>query len=615
MRTSEVGAAPRARPKPPSRPAPPRRRPPKRANPSARLVAGRLILVALLVVTGLKLLTVQVVQAGELRAEGDKQRVTKVPLPAERGSIVDRNGTPMAFSVRAKALTANPAQISKKQGPNADTRKTQIAFGIAELTGADASRVYAALNTERPYAILVPQVEPSAARAVAERFPEIAQEDRESRQYPGGPLAANVLGVASWSMDQRKLHGIVGLEAAQEQLLAGTDGFRVVDTAEGSNTVIPGSERAEKPSIPGSNLQLTLDSDVQYTVQQQLAAYVKAHGAKDGSAVVLDAKTGEVRALANSTTFDPRDLAAATASELGNPAVTTPFEPGSVNKIVTMAAALESGVETPQSVLSVPDSIKVADRVVHDAWNHPTQRFTLTGVLARSSNVGTLMTAQKVGEDRFSDMLAKLGLGQRTGVGLPGESGGRVPPRDTWSGSTFGNLPIGQGLSMTVLQLAGMYQAVANDGLRVPPRIVEATVGPDGARAPEPRPEPVRVVSPQTAQQLRQMLVAVTQDGRGVQRGTGPDAAVDGYQVAGKTGTAQQINPACACYSMSDYWITFAGMFPAQDPRYVVAIMLDAPTHGQNASALFHEIASTLARRDRIPVSTEPRPMVPLVVP
>lgn len=570
---------------------------------------------ALLVVAGLKLLTVQLVQAGELRAEGDKQRVTRVPLPAERGTIVDRNGTPMAFSVQAKALVADPYLISKQQGANAEARKTQIALGIAELAGADATQLYAALNTDRRYTILVPEVEPSVARAVSERFPEIAQEDRESRQYPGGPLASNVIGAASWNMDTHKLHGVVGLEAAQERLLAGTDGYRVVDTAEGSNTVIPGSERAEKPSVPGSNLRLTLDSDLQYAVQQQLSGYVGEHGAKGGSAVVLDAKTGEVRALANNVTFDPRDLAAATSAQLGNPAVTTPFEPGSVNKIVTMAAALDSGVATPMSVTDVPDSIKVADRVVHDAWNHPTERFTLTGILARSSNVGTLMTAQKVGPDRFSDMLAKMGLGQRTGIGLPGESPGVVPPRDTWSGSTFGNLPIGQGLSMTVLQLAGMYQAVANDGLRVPPRIIDATVGPDGVARPEPRPEPVRVVSPEIARQLRQMLVAVTQDGKGVQRGTGPEAAVAGYQVAGKTGTAQQINPDCGCYSMSKYWITFAGMFPSGDPRYVVAIMLDAPTHGQNASELFHEIASTLARKDRVPVSTEPTPMVPLVVP
>ena len=614
MRTA---TAPRTRPK--SRSSPPVRRPRGRASgrldPNRRLVAGRLIMVALLVLTGVKLVSVQTVQSGQLRADGDKQRVTRLPLPAERGSILDRAGTPIAFSVQAEALVANPYLISRNQGANAITRKTEIAIGVAQLTGADANQLYASLNTDKHYVILVPLVEPAVARSVTEQFPEIGQEDRESRQYPGGSLAANILGAATWNMDQHKLHGVVGLEAAEESLLAGTDGYRVVDTAEGGNTVIPGSERAEKAAVPGSSLQLTLDSDLQYTVQQQLAAYVSQHGAKDGSAVVLDAATGEVRALATNATFDPRDLAAASSNQLGNPAVTTPFEPGSVNKIITMAAALDSGLDNPMTVRDVPDSIKIADRTIHDAWNHPTQRFTLTGILARSSNVGTLMTAQQIGPDRFWTMLNKMGLGKRTGVGLPGESAGRVPARDTWSGSTFGNLPIGQGLSMTVLQLAGMYQSVANDGLRVPPRIIQATIDPDGTKHPAPRPEPVRVVSAQIAQQLRQMLVAVTQNGKGVQRGTGVEAAVPGYQIAGKTGTAQQVNPACGCYSASNYWITFAGMFPAQSPRYVVAIMLDAPTHGQNASALFHQIASTLAQRDQIPVDPNPPPMQPLVLP
>jgi len=606
---------PRTRSRP--APSPPAARPRRRArgNPTARLIAGRLILVGLLVVAGLKLVTIQTLQAGRLRAEGDRERITRLPLPAERGSILDRDGTPMAFSVQAMALVANPYLISRDAGPAAPARKKRIALGVARLTSADPNELLAALNTDKHYVVLVPLVEPSVARAVTEAFPEVSSEGRESRQYPGGPLAANVIGAAAWDKDQHKLHGLVGLEASADKLLSGTDGFRVVDTAEGSNTVIPGSERAEKPAVPGSDLRLTLDSDLQYTVQRQLAAYVGAHGAKGGSAVVLDARTGQVRALANNLTFDPRELSEASPTQLGNPAVTTPFEPGSVNKIITVAAALESGLDTPMTVRDVPDSIKIADRTIHDAWVHRTQKFTLTGILARSSNVGTLMTAQQVGPDRFWAMLRRMGLGERTGVGLPGESPGRVPARDTWSGSTFGNLPIGQGLSMTVLQLADMYQAVANDGLRIPPRIIAATIDPDGTPHPSPAPTPVRVVSPRVAAQLRGMLEAVTQAGKGVQRGTGVDAAVPGYRVAGKTGTAQQVDPSCGCYSSSRYWITFAGMFPTQTPRYVIAIMLDAPTHGQNAAGLFHEIASTLAQRDHIPVNPVPAPQVPLVIP
>jgi cell division protein FtsI (penicillin-binding protein 3) len=388
-----------------------------------------------------------------------------------------------------------------------------------------------------------------------------------------------------------------------------------VDTAENSNAVIPGSTRFERAAVQGSDLQLTLDSDLQYTVQQALADHVLRTGAKPtSSAVVLDAHTSEVLAMANGQTFDPRDLSTAAPGQLGNTAVQDTFEPGSVNKVITMAAAIEDGIATPNDVLTVPGSIRVADRTIRDAWDHGTEQFTLTGVLAKSSNVGTIMTAQRVGEERFADMLARFGLGQRTGVGLPGEEPGQVPPRESWSGSTFGNLPIGQGLTVTTLQMAGILQTVANDGVRVPPRIVASTTGPDGVQVTPPAPEPVRVISPQTAAALRTMLTAVTQDAHG-QRGTGYQAAVPGYVVAGKTGTAQQVDPACGCYSRQLHWITFAGMLPAENPRYVIAMMLDAPRAGASAAPLFHDIATYLAQRERLPVTDQQPPVQTLQLP
>jgi cell division protein FtsI (penicillin-binding protein 3) len=488
-----------------------------------------------------------------------------------------------------------------------------MAQAVALATGGDPNAIRQLLDSDRGYVVLTPLADPGVARDLEQRFPEIAEEKREARQYPAGNLAANVIGAASWSADNKKLVGRVGLESSDDSALAGTPGFQVVDTAEGSDTVIPGSTRAEQAAVPGSDVELTLDSDLQYVVQQKLQDYVAKTGARGGSAVVLDAHTGEVRAMANGTTFDPRQLATADPATLGNAAVSSPFEPGSVNKLVTMAGALEYGVAKPDDVLQVPGSIKVADRTVHDAWDHGVDDYTLTGVLAKSSNVGTIMTAEKLGPDRFSDMLSRFGIGQRTNVGLPGESAGSVPPRESWSGSTFGNLPIGQGLSMTVLQMAGMYQAIANDGVRVPPRIVAATVGPDGSRTAEPAPEPVRVVSPQTAAQLRTMLTAVTQKAPAGNSGTGVTAQVPGYQVAGKTGTAQQVDPSCGCYASSTYWITFAGMMPAQAPNFVVGIMLDAPKGGTSAAPLFHDIASYLGQRDKLPVG-DPAPVQTLVV-
>lgn len=569
------------------------------------------MLVVALAVGTLKLVAVQTVQAPALSAASARQAQTKIPLPAERGPILDRNGNALAFSVEASAVVTNPRQIRTAHPTDAPDRMTSIAAAVAQASGLDPAALKTQLDSDRGYVVLAPNLDPDVATALRKKFPELAIERREDRQYPAGNIAANVVGSSTWNADTKpaRLSGRVGLEVSQDNLLTGVDGLRVVDTPEGSDNVIPGSQTFVRPAVQGSTLQLTLDSDLQYKVQQLLSAYVAKTGAKgDSSVVVMRAKDSQVLALATGETFDPKKLADATPEQLGNPAVTSPFEPGSVNKIVTMSAALEYGVAKPTDVLDVPGNIKVADRTIRDAWAHGVDQYTLTGVLAKSSNVGTIMTAEKVGEQRFADMLTKFGLGQRTGIGLPGESPGSVPPINTWSGSTFGNLPIGQGLSMTVLQMAGMYQAIANNGLRIPPRIIESTTGPDGVRVPTPTPAGVQVVSPQAAATLRTMFTAVTQNAPG-QKGTGPAAAVEGYEVAGKTGTAQQVDPTCGCYSQSKYWITFAGMLPAQDPNFVVGIMLDAPAGGASAAPLFHDIATFLAQRDKIPVSAAPQPV------
>ena len=588
------------------------------ASTRVRLAVGRAVLVVALVVTGLRLVQVQGLQAEELSVKAAGQRTTEQLLPAERGTITDRNGTPLAFSVAARSLYAMPNRITIEQrraGRDPDEHKKAMARRVAEVLGPPVTEreVLSKLRSDRTVVLLAPVVEPALARAIQKDFPEISDEHREVRRYPGGELAANVLGVANWRSDEQKVRGLVGLENHADTVLAGTDGSRVVDTAEGSDTVIPGSARAVRPPVPGASLELTLDADLQYVVQQLTEDFARRHGARSASVVVIDSQTGEVRAMANGKTFDPNDLAEADPDHLGNPAVSAPFEPGSVNKIVTAAAAIEYGLVEPDSVLQVPGQIEIADRTVQDAWPHGTLDMTFTGVLAKSSNVGTLLTAQRVGEQHFVQMLDRFGLGERSGVGLPGESGGRVPPREQWSGSTFANLPIGQGLSMTVLQMAGMYQAIANDGVRVPPRIISAEIAPAGGRTEIPQPDGVRVVSPGTASTVRGMLRAVVQDEPG-QRGTGPAAALAGYQVAAKTGTAQQVDSECGCYSNSKYWITFAGILPADHPRFVVGIVLNAPPGDTSAAPLFHDIASYLVQRYSIPLSAEPSPIATLTL-
>jgi len=586
---------------------------------------GNVIILLALLIAAVQLFNLQVPQAAGLRAQAASQlKVTDVEK-AVRGSIVDRNNDKLAFTIEARALTFQPAKIRKQlteakqkspSAPDPDKRLSQIATEIAAKLDnkPDAATLLKKLRSNETFVYLARAVDPAMANAITKKFPEVGAERQDLRQYPGGALAANIVGGIDWDG-----HGLLGLEDSMDSKLSGTDGSITYDRGS-DGVVIPGSYRNKHDAVDGSTVQLTLDDDIQFYVQQQVQLAKDASGAKNVSAVVLDSKTGEVLAMSNDNTFDPsQDIGRQSDKQMGNLVVTSPFEPGSVNKIVTASSVIEYGLSNPDEVLSVPGSIDMGGVNVHDAWDHGVMPYTTTGVFGKSSNVGTLMLAQRVGPERYYDMLGKFGLGQRTGVGLPGESSGLVPPIDQWSGSTFSNLPIGQGLSMTLLQMAGMYQGIANDGVRIPPRIVKATIAPDGTATPEPRPNGIRVVSPETARTVRNMLRAVVQrDPMGYQQGTGPAAAVEGYQVAGKTGTAQQINPACGCYYSDVYWITFAGLAPVDDPRYVIGIMMDNPQRnadgsaGHSAAPLFHNIAAWLLQRENVPLSADPGPPLTL---
>lgn len=582
---------------------------------------GNAVIFLVLALSAAQLFYLQVPRASGLRAEAAGQlKVTDVQQ-AMRGDIIDRTGEKLAFTIEARALTFQPIKIAKQlvearkknpKSPDPELRLQEIAKDIASRLDnkPDAARLLKKLHSRETFVYLARAVDPAVAEAISEKYPEVGSERQDLREYPGGSLAANIIGGIDWDG-----HGLLGLEDSMDAVLAGTDGSVTYDRGS-DGVVIPGSYRNRHQASNGSTIQLTLDGDTQFYVQEQVQLAKNASGAQTVTAVVLDAHTGEVLAMAGDNTFDPsQDIGRQGDRELGNPAVSTPFEPGSVNKIITAASVIEYGLSNPDEVLQVPGSINIADVTVSDAWVHGVAPYTTTGVFGKSSNVGTLMLAQRVGPERWFEMLEKFGLGQRTGVALPGESAGLVPPVDQWSGSSFANLPIGQGLSMTLLQMAGMYQAIANDGLRIPPRIIKATIAADGTRTEEPRPQGVRVVSEQTAATVRNMMRAVVQrDPTGVQQGTGWPAAVDGYQISGKTGTAQQINPACACYYNDVYWTTFAGIAPADNPRFVIGLMMDNPhraadgSPGTSAAPLFHNIAAWLLQRHNVPLSPDPGP-------
>ncbi|WP_040525197.1 peptidoglycan D,D-transpeptidase FtsI family protein [Gordonia effusa] len=587
-------------------------------------MAGVLVILAVVVVAA-KMVFVHAIDSRTLSEQAAEQREYTQVLTAKRGAIVDRNGRPLAYTDEARALTFLPQAVRKSIDeahqkdpslPDAKTRLDEIAKGVSSALGGSISPtdLLAKLTSTDKFVYLARSVSTDVAKKIVQDFPEVGADPQNIRLYPGGSLAANVVGDVNYDGN-----GLIGLESSMDSILAGTSGSTTYDRGS-DGAIIPGSTRNVHPAIDGATVQLTLDSDIQWFVQSQVAAAKAASGAKSVSAVVLDSHTGEVLAMANDGTFNAsKPLAEQKGVELGNPSVTSPFEPGSVNKVIAASGAIEYGVTTPNSVLLVPGAINMGGVTVRDAWPHGPQHFTTTGIFGKSSNVGTLMLAKKIGDKRYADLLARFGLGERTGVELPAESSGDVPALSQWSGSTFANLPIGQGLLMTLLQMTGIYQTIANDGMRIPPRIFksEKRSGHD-ASAPE-APSPVRVVSAQTAKTVRDMFRAVIQnDPTGVQQGTGSKAAVPGYQISGKTGTAQQVDPATGRYSNSSYNITFAGIAPADNPRYVVGIMMDNPPRssdgsgGQSAAPLFGTIASWLLQRDRVPLSPTQTPKLTL---
>ncbi|MFC0313803.1 peptidoglycan D,D-transpeptidase FtsI family protein [Gordonia phosphorivorans] len=596
-------------------------------RPVGRFLVRTRVLTALALVLALavagRLVWINVIDAGDLAAQAAQQREDVVTLYAKRGAILDRNGRPLAYTGEARALTFLPRAVRKAidaehekndQLPDSATRLKEIADGVsAQLGGSISSEdLHAKLTSDDDFVYLARSVSPETANRITADFPEVGADPQSVRVYPGGSLAANVIGDVNFDGN-----GHIGLESSLDPILAGMNGTETVDRG-ADGAIIPGSKRNVHPAIDGQTVTLTLDSDVQWFVQAQVNEAKKKSGAQNASAVVLDAQTGEVLAMANDNTFNPSlPVDAQRDADLGNRSVTSPFEPGSVNKLVVASAAIEYGLTTPDTVYRVPGSIDMAGITVKDAWEHGVVPYTTTGIFGKSSNVGTLMLAQKVGEKRFADMLTSFGLGERTDVGLPAESGGEVPALSQWSGGSFANLPIGQGLSMTLLQMTSMYQAIANDGVRVPPRILAPIDGERSAGFTEP--EPVRVVSPETARTVREMFRSVMQDDpRGIQSGTGAKGAIEGYQTSGKTGTAQQVDPACNCYSKSSYNITFAGITPADDPRFVIGIMLDNPVRstdgsgGQSAAPLFSAIGTWLLQHEKVPFSATETPRLKL---
>jgi cell division protein FtsI (penicillin-binding protein 3) len=574
-----------------------------------RLRVGVSIVSLLLVVVLARLVWLQGIDSGGYALAASKERLGQVTLHASRGSIVDRNGVPLAYTADAKDVIADPSMID----PATRAQAARLLAPLVVKPIATVDKLLQPKSVGDRYSLIGTALSPAWAKQVEDLtingkpIAGIYTEATTQRMYPGQTTGSNVVGVV-----QSDGSGAAGIEYSYDSLLKGVDGSLNYEIDANGN-VNPSGPIKRDNAVNGGTVQLTIDQDLQYTVQKYLDQAVQQSGARRGQVAILDVKTGQVRALASTGAFDPGNPATIKAGQSLDPNIQQVFEPGSANKIVTMTAAVEKGLINPLSVFNVPDNIEMGGINVHDAWWHPVQKFTATGILAESSNVGTLMIAQKVGKQTFDDYLKRFGLGQKTGIELPGESGGLLPDLSQWSDATFANLPIGQGVAMTSLQLASMYQAVANNGVRIPPRVVQLVTNGDGSTSATAQPAGVQVMTARTAQIVRTMLESVTLKG-----GTGTKAAIPGYRIAGKTGTAQQTDPTTGQYSDSVYWDTFAGMAPADNPQFAVAIMIDNPAHGLEggdvAAPLFHHIAAYELSAAKIPPSGSQSKLVPLTL-
>jgi cell division protein FtsI (penicillin-binding protein 3)/stage V sporulation protein D (sporulation-specific penicillin-binding protein) len=509
----------------------------------------------------------QGVQAGTLERMATRQHVSTTEIPAGRGTITDRTGEPLAIGARATTVFADPRRIR-------DPRRV-AAIAAADLD-VDATEVYKRIaDRTKGFVYVARKADPVRAKKLEERgLVGLGFYAEERRSYPQGSVGAHVLGFAGVDND-----GLDGLEKALDDRLAGRPGVetlvedplgRVIDVL------------ATRPERPGRDVALTIDHQIQANAEAVLAQTVKRWRAKAASAVVLDPRTGAVLAMAVAPGYDANRFGAISADRRRNRAVTDMYEPGSTFKLVTVSAALSEGIVSPRTPFTLESSIRVADRVIHEHDLRPTQRMTVAQILSQSSNVGTVTIARELGEERLAHWIDRFGFGKPTGVDFPGESGGAVLPLELWSGSTIGTVPIGQGIAVTPLQMASVYAAIGNKGVLRTPHLVQRVDGePAAPKAGR------RVLSPVVAAQVMTMLRGV------VDEGTGTSAAVTGYTVAGKTGTANK--PEAGGYSASKYVASFVGVVPATKPRLAIMVMVDEPKGaiwgGVVAAPAFQEIA------------------------
>lgn len=581
-----------------------------RGSSELRLRGGLIVIAMVLSVFGVRLFELQGLDPKAYAKLADAQGVVTVALPATRGEITDRNGVPLAETVTGMMVVADPARTRANAEP--------IARILANRLGVDYVDTLANLRKTGPggkptvrFAYIARRVPAAKATAVADAIDAAGYKGIDTRpdplrDYPAHDVAANLLGFLG--TDGAPL---AGLELAFNSQLSGKDGSTTYEVGGGNR--IPLGESSETEPVDGKDLRLTIDRDVQWYAQRVLRTAVQGAHAASGAAIAMDTKTGEILALADYPSYDPNNGAGADKDDYNSRALTNVYEPGSVEKVLTSAALIDAGKVTPRTRITVPRDLRVADRTIHDYWGHGTLRLTLAGVIAKSSNVGTVLASRQLHHRQLWDYLNGFGLGQKTDVGLLGETKGLLPPASAWTELTQSNVAFGQGLSVNALQMAAAVNTVANGGERISPSLVKGrAVNSRGTVVGTDVAERTRVVSRSAASQVAQMMEGVTTEGVG----TAPRAGIAGYRVAGKTGTAQQVGARCRCYDGS-LAVSFAGFAPADNPRFTVYVVIQKPASsasgGGTAGPVFRKIMNYLLQKYAVLPTNTPPPNLPIM--
>jgi cell division protein FtsI (penicillin-binding protein 3) len=542
---------------------------------------GTALLIATAIIASLfatRLVDLQAVRGEALADAALSQRLRTLEVPAYRGSILDRTGQPLAVTVEARNITADQTLI---EDPAA------VAVELAPILEVPQDVLADRLSGDKRFMYVAKGVSPRTWDLISSlRLPGIFSEETSQRIYPADNLASHIVGFV-----QADGSGGGGIESSYDQLLTGTPGTQTYESGPGGR-VIPTSNQSSVAPIPGGDVQLTIDRDIQFVAQEAIKGVVQRSGASSATAVVMDVQTGEILALASAPDFDPNAVTQSLPEERRNRAVSDIFEPGSTGNVITTAAAINEGAVSPLTPIKVPGQLQRAGKSFSDYWKHETLRLTVTGVFARSSNIGTILAAERMpqAKEKLATYMERFGIGQKTELGLPGESGGLILDRDQWSGTTFPTMSFGQGYSVNTVQMTSVFATIANGGVKVQPSIVEAIVRPDGTIEQTPDGERERVVREDTARQVMAMMEAVVGEG-----GTAPQARIPGYRIAGKTGTAQFVDPDCRCYA-GDVTASFVGVAPADAPRLAVGVFVHQPKRGRGggelAAPVFKEVTT-----------------------